>query len=260
MFINPTFDKLRAMRLQHLARILERQMEDPAVVQLSFEERLSLLVDQLWVERENRGLTRRLQNAHLKLEACLEDWDYGPARGLDRALARSLSTSQWVRAHHNLLIVGPCGVGKTYLACAFAQRAIRDGFTALYARASRLFRDLAVARADGSLDKLWSQLVRVDVLVVDDWAMAALAESERRDFREICEDRYLARSTVLASQMPVACWHEQIGDPTLADAILDRLVHNAYRIELKGGSMRKHLGLPGADQPADPSDSPGGKS
>jgi DNA replication protein DnaC len=123
-----------------------------------------------------------------------------------------------------------------------------------------LFRDLAVARADGSLDKLWSQLVRVDVLVVDDWAMAALAESERRDFREICEDRYLARSTILASQMPVACWHEQIGDPTLADAILDRLVHNAYRIELKGGSMRKHLGLPGVDQPADPSDSPGGKS
>jgi DNA replication protein DnaC len=260
MFINPTLDKLRAMRLRDLARVLERQMEDPAVVQLSFEERLSLLVDRLWVERENRALARRLKKAHLKMQACLEDLDYVSARGLDRAVVRSLSTSQWVRAHHNLLIVGPCGVGKTYLASAFAHRAIRDGFTALYARASRLFRDLAVARADGSLDKLLAQLGRVDVLVVDDWAMAPLSDSERRDFREICEDRYLARSTVLASQMPVACWHEQIGDPTLADAILDRLVHNAYRLELKGASMRKTRSLPSVESPTEQPNRTGGKA
>ena len=247
MFINPTLDKLRAMRLRDLAEALQRQMEDPALGQLSFEERLSLLVDQLWVVRENRALARRLQKSRLKMQACLEDTDYLHPRGLDRALVRSLSTSQWVRSHHNLLIVGPCGVGKTFLASAFAHRAVRDGFTALYTRAPRLFRELAVARADGSLDPLLARLAKVDVLVVDDWAMAPMTESERRDFRENCEDRYLARSTVLTSQIPVAGWHEQIGDPTLADAILDRLVHNAYRIELQGASMRKTKAGFGAD-------------
>ncbi len=249
MFINPTLDKLRAMRLRDLAEGLQRQMEDPSQAQLSFEERISLLVDQLWIGRENRALARRLQQARLKMQACLEDMDYQHPRGLDRALVRTLSTSQWVRAHHNLLIIGPCGVGKTYLASAFAHRAIRDGFTALYTRAPRLFRDLAVARADGSLDNLLSQLARVDVLVVDDWMMAPLTESERRNFREICEDRYQLRSTLLTSQLPVSHWHEQIGDPTLADAILDRLVHNAYRIELQGASMRKNKGLPGPENP-----------
>lgn len=251
MLINPTLDKLRAMRLRGLAEALVRQMEDPAMAQLAFEERISLLVDHLWTWRENRALARRLQKARLKMQACLEDIDYRHPRGLDRALVRSLSTSQWVRSHHNLIIVGPCGVGKSFLACAFAHRAIRDGFSALYTRAPRLFRELAVARADGSLDKLFAQLTRADVLVVDDWAMAPLTEPERRDFREICEDRYQARSTLLTSQIPVANWHEQIGDPTLADGILDRLVHNAYRIELKGASMRKTQNPPSEENPGE---------
>lgn len=244
MFINPTLDKLRAMRLRGLAEALTRQLEDPAMAQLAFEERISLLVDHLWTWRENRALARRLQKARLTMQACLEDIDYQPPRGLDRALVRGLSTSQWVRSHHNLIIIGPCGVGKSFLASAFAHRAIRDGFSALYRRAPRLFRELATARADGSLDQLFAQLARVDVLVVDDWAMVPLTDSERRDFREICEDRYQTRSTLLTSQIPVANWHEQVGDPTLADGILDRIVNNAYRIELRGESLRKTKALP----------------
>lgn len=244
MFINPTLDKLRAMRLRGLAEALTRQLEDPAMAQLAFEERISLLVDHLWTWRENRALARRLQKARLNMQACLEDIDYRHPRGLDRALVRGLSTSQWVRSRHNLIIIGPCGVGKSFLASAFAHRAIRDGFSALYRRAPRLFRELATARADGSLDQLFAQLSRVDVLVVDDWAMVPLTDSERRDFREICEDRYQTRSTLLTSQIPVANWHEQVGDPTLADGILDRIVNNAYRIELRGESLRKAQALP----------------
>lgn len=239
MFINPTLEKLHTLRLTGMAEAFQQQIEDPEMSQLSFEERFSLLIDRQWIWRENKALARRLKNAHLKLQAALEDIDYRHPRGLDRSLVRSLATSQWVTQHHNLLILGPCGVGKTFLACAFAQKAIRDGFTALYTRAPRLFRDLAVARADGSLDKLLAKIARLDVFIVDDWAMNPLAESERRDFLEICEDRYGTRSTIVTSQLPVTHWHEQIGEPTLADSILDRLVHNAYRIELEGASLRK---------------------
>jgi DNA replication protein DnaC len=164
-------------------------------------------------------------------------------RGLDRALVRSLAqNSAWVGQHQNLFLIGPTGTGKSFLVCALAEKACRDGYTALYTRASQLFRDLSLAQADGSLRSRLARLAKMDVLVVDDWAMAPLSDLERRDFLEICEDRYQIRSTILTSQLPVAQWHAQIGDPTLADSILDRLVHNAHRIEMQGGSMRKKRG------------------
>lgn len=182
---------------------------------------------------------RKPRDACFKIAAAVEGVDYRHPGRLDRQLIRTLSASEWVRQHQNLLIIGPCGVGKSFLACTLAHKAVRDGFSAFYCRAPRLLRDLAVARADGSFAKLLDRLARVDVLVVDDWAMAPLADGERRDFLEICDDRYSTRSTVLTSQVPVAHWHDQIGDPTVADSILDRLVHNAHRIELQGPSMRK---------------------
>jgi DNA replication protein DnaC len=186
-------------------------------------------------------LSRRLAQARFKLSAAVEDIDFHHSRGLDRKLIRSLTTdSRWVRQHHNLFLLGPTGIGKSYLACALAHKACRDGYSALYTRAAQLFRDLAVARADGSLPRRLLRLARIDVLIVDDWAMAPLNEVERRDFLEVCDDRYQLRSTILTSQLPVSKWHAQIGDPTLADSILDRLVHNAHRIELDGESIRKH--------------------
>ena len=248
MLIKPTQERLRAMRLSGMAEAFATQMEDAGAAQLSFEERFSLLVDQEWLARQNRALQRRLKVARLGQQACLEDIDYKHQRGLDRALVKSLSTSQWITSHHNLLITGPTGIGKSFLGCALAHKAVRDGFIALYLRASRLFQNLSIARADGSLQELFRKIARTDLLVVDDWAMHPMSETERRDFLEICEDRYERRSTVLTSQFPLAQWHKQIGDPTTADSILDRLVHNAYRIELKGESLRKAKGKGGPKQ------------
>ena len=243
MPINQTLEKLHSMRLTGLAEALTQQLEDPDSSVLSFEERIGWLIDRHWLWRENQVQARRLKNAHLKdSQACLEDIDYRPARGLDRSLVRSLATCDWITRHQNLILLGPCGVGKTFLACAFAQQAIRQGHTAFYTRQPVLFRELSMARADGTLHKLLAKLARVEILIVDDFAMTALAESERRDFLEICEDRYNTRSTILTSQIPIADWHQQIGDPTLADSILDRLVHNAHRLQLEGGSMRKRSG------------------
>ena len=180
--------------------------------------------------------------------ACIEDIDYRTPRGLDRQLVRSLTQeSAWVREHQNLFLIGPTGVGKTWLARAFAQKACRDGYRALFYKAAELFRHLATARADGSHTRLLYQLGRLDLLIVDDWAMAPMTEAERRDFLEICDARYQTRSTLLTSQLPVASWHAQIGDPTIADSILDRLVHNAHRIDLKGESMRKKRGPKGKE-------------
>jgi DNA replication protein DnaC len=240
MFINQTIDKLHEMRLTGMAEALTEQLNNPDHSELSFEERIAWLVDRHWSWRENRSLKRRLANAKLRdREASVEAIDFRRPRGLDRSVIRSLAACQWVERHHNLIITGPCGVGKSFLACALAQKAIRERYTGLYTRQPPLLRDLAIARADGSLDKRLGQLARVDVLIIDDWMMTALGESERRDILEIVEDRYNTRSTILTSQIPIDQWHEQIGDPTSADSILDRLVHNAYRIELKGESMRK---------------------
>ena len=200
-------------------------------------------MDRQWNWRQNQALARRLHVAKLRGNACIEEIDYRAARGLDKSVIRGLAQdSAWVRNHEHIFILGPTGVGKSFVASALAQKACRDGYSALYTRAAALFRDLALARADGSLRLLLGKLSRIDVLVIDDWAMAPLTEPERRDFWEICEDRYQVRSVILTSQLPVARWHEQIGDPTVADGILDRLVHNAHRIEMRGDSMRKKRG------------------
>jgi len=243
MLNQQTVEKLYALRLPGMAEGFRAQSEQAGITELSFEERFALLVDQQWNWRQNRALERRLTNAKLRHRACVEDIDFRQPRGLDRALLRSLTQdSAWVRQHQNVFLIGPTGIGKSFLACALAEKACRDGFTAWYTRAAQLFRNLALARADGSLRSLLAQLARLDVLVVDDWALAPLADTERRDFLEIAEDRYQLRSTILTSQLPVAKGHEQIGDPTLADSILDRLVHNAHRLELRGESMRQKRG------------------
>ena len=240
MLHQPTIEKLLAMRMEPMVETWRSFEQDDNAAQLTFEEKLSLMVDRLWTWRQNLALERRLRYAKLRGNACIEDIDYRASRGLDRTVMRSLATdSGWVARHENVFIVGPTGVGKSYLASALAPKACRDGYLVFYIRAAALFRDLALARADGSLRNLLARLSRVDVLVIDDWAMAPLQETERRDFWEICEERYQTRSTILTSQVPVAQWHEQIGDATIADGILDRLVHNAHRIELRGESMRK---------------------
>jgi DNA replication protein DnaC len=245
MLNQPMIEKLLAMRLNGMVEALKAQEQDRAVNELSFLERFALLVDQQWSWRENQALARRLKAAKLKGSACVEDIDYRAARGLDKAVVRALAKdSAWVSKHENIFVIGPCGVGKSFIAMALAQKACRDGYSALYVRAAALSRELALARADGSLRHFLARLARVDVLVVDDWAMAPLSENERREVWEICEDRYQARSTVLTSQLPVSRWHEQIGDPTIADGILDRLVHNAHRIEMRGESMRKKRNPP----------------
>jgi DNA replication protein DnaC len=239
MLNQPTLEKLQTMKLHGMADAFRAQLETTDTSQLSFEERFAMLVDQQWLWKENRALARRLRAAKLKERGVIEDIDYQHPRGLDRKLIRTLASSEWVRQHQNLLLIGPTGIGKTWLGCALAQKACRDGFTILHKRSSELFRDLAVAHVDGSFGRLLTRLSRIDVLVLDDFAMAPLKDSERRDFLELCDDRYQRRSMILTSQLPLAHWHEQIGDPTLADSILDRLVHNAYRIELNGESMRK---------------------
>jgi DNA replication protein DnaC len=243
MLKQPMIEKMLALRLLGMVEALRNQEQDASSRELSFLDRLGLLVDQQWNWRENQALGRRLKSAKLRNNACIEEIDYRTTRGLDKSVIRALAQeSAWAGKHENIFVLGPTGVGKSFVASALAQKACRDGYSALYTRAQSLFRDLAMARADGSLRNLLARLARVDVLVIDDWAMAPLSEPERRDFWEICEERYQVRSTVLTSQLPVARWHEQIGDPTLADGILDRLVHNAHRIEMRGDSMRKNRG------------------
>ena len=242
MLNQPTLEKLQTMHLHGMAEAFRGQAQQTGLADLSFEERLAMLVDQEWIWRQNRALARRLTQAKFRYRASVEDIDFRLARGLDRSLVRSLTqNSAWVHQHQQVFLVGPTGVGKTWLACALAEKACRDGFTAFFRSAPKLFRDLALARADGSLSSFLARLAKIDVLVVDDWLNSALAETERRDFLEICEDRYQLRSTILTSQIPLKRWHEQIGDPTLADSILDRLVHNAHQIELQGKSARKEL-------------------
>jgi DNA replication protein DnaC len=242
MLNQPTLEKLQTMKLHGMAEAFRAQLETADASQLNFEERFAMLVDQQWLWKENRALARRLRVAKLKERGVIEDIDYQHPRGLDRKLIRTLASNEWVRQHQNLLLIGPTGIGKTWLGCALAHKACRDGFTILHKRSSELFRELAVAHVDGSFGRQLTKFARIDVLVLDDFAMAPLKDSERRDFLELCDDRYQRRSMILTSQLPLAHWHEQIGDPTLADSILDRLVHNAYRIELNGESIRKKRG------------------
>jgi DNA replication protein DnaC len=239
MLNQPTLEKLHVMKLHGMAEAFRAQLETIDTGQLSFEERFALLVDQQWLWKENRALARRLRWAQLKERGTLEDMDYQHPRGLDRQLLRTLASSEGVKQHQNVILIGPTGIGKTWLGCALAQKACRDGFTVLHKRGAELFGEFSVAHADGSFGKLLLRLSRIDIRVLDDFAMAPLKDGERRDFGELCDERYQSRSLILTSQMPIAHWHEQIGDPTLADSILDRLVHHAYRLELSGESMRK---------------------
>ena len=239
MLKHPTLDKLQDLKFTGMAAALADQMAMPDIEELAFEERLGLLVDREITERENRRLTNRLRRARLRHNAALEDIDYRSARGLDKGLIQSLAACQWVREHLNVLITGPTGVGKTWLACALAHKACREGHTAQYIRLTRLLRELMIAKGDGRYPKLLANLAKVEVLILDDWGLMKLNAENRRDLLEVLEDRHGSRSTVATSQLPIEEWHAVIGDPTLADAILDRLVHNAYKINLKGESMRK---------------------
>lgn len=251
MLRHPTVSRLQTLRLPGMAQALEEQLTQPDIDQLGFEERLGLLVDREVTHRENRVLQGRLSRARLRQQACLEDVDTRTPRGLDRATLARLGTGTWLREHHNVLITGPAGVGKSYLACALAQQACRLGFSARYLRLPRLLEELAIARADGSYAKLLRRLAKVDVLVIDDWALAPLGVDGRRDLLEILDDRYQLRSTLVTSQLPVDQWHAYIGEATLADAILDRLIHASYRIALKGDSMRRK-NAPNLTEPGSP--------
>lgn len=240
MLTEPTMDKLRAMRLEGMAEGFAQQQKNADVIKLGFDERFGMLVDAEWMHRENRRLSRALREAKLKLaQACIEDIDYSARRELDKAVVRQLATCRWVTEHQSILVTGMTGTGKTYVACALAQQACRKGFRAIYRRASRLFDEVRLARADGTLARLLARLARVDVLVIDDFAIAPVADDERRDLLEILEDRYGMRSTIVTSQLEPKDWHDYLADPTLADAICDRLVHNAHRLVLKGPSKRK---------------------
>jgi DNA replication protein DnaC len=240
MLNEPTMERLAALRLHGLLEAWQQQQRQADMATLGFDERFALLVEAEWLYRENQRLTRALKEAKLKLsQACVEDIDYPARRELDRAQIRQLASCRWVQEHHNILITGATGTGKTFVACALAQKACRSGYRAVYRRASRLFDELTLARADGTYARVLQRLARIDVLIIDDWALAAVQEPERQDLLEILEDRHGTRSTIVTSQLPVPKWHAHIGDPTLADAICDRLLHNAHRLVLKGPSRRK---------------------
>lgn len=239
MLIHPTVERLRSLGLTAMADTVVELQNNPEAAAMPHADWLGLLIDREVTARDNRRLTRRLTNAKLRQAATVENVDYRTARGLDRSLFQTLTSSQWIRDCNHLAIVGPTGTGKSWLACALGHKACRDGFSVLYKRVSRLFADLAQARGEGRLVRLIASLERVNLLILDDWGPEPLAADQRRDLLEIVDDRYDKGSLLITSQVPVSQWHDVIADPTLGDAILDRIIHNAHRIELKGDSLRR---------------------
>jgi len=239
VFTNPTVEMLRKMRLSAMAQAYLDQRDRPEDQQLSFDERFAMIVDREFLARKDSRVARLLKDAHLRLQAVPENIDYRSSRGLDRGLMQSLMQGDWIRARHNVLLTGPTGVGKTYIACALGNAACRQGLTTLYYRMPRLLSELSVALGDGSYPKRLTKLASVDLLILDDWGIAPMTDAQGRDLLEVVDDRATSRSTLIASQLPLDHWHGVIKDPTVADAVLDRLVHNAHRIALTGESMRK---------------------
>jgi len=240
MLTEPTIDKLKTLHLYVMANAWIAQRSDPAMLEIDFDARFGMLVEAETLARDNKKIDRLLREAKLRIpSASLEDVDFSAKRELDRTVIRSLGTGRWIAEHQNILITGMTGVGKTYIACALAQLACRLGLRAAYRRAPRLLEELSLARADGTYTRLLGRLAKIDVLVIDDWGLSPLTDPQRRDVLEVVEDRHGSRSTVLASQLPVEKWHDYLGDPTIADAVLDRLVHNAHRIKPKGPTRRK---------------------
>ena len=239
MLIEPTIEKLKAMRLDAMACLWREQASKPDFHQLTFDERFGMLVDAEWLHRENKRIATSLRDAKLRLtSACVEDIDYPAPRELDRAQIRQLATCRWVVEHQNVLITGATGTGKTYVACALAQQACRKGHRAIYRRATRLFSELVLARADGTYARLLAKIARADVLVIDDFAMTPITDNERRDLFEVLDDRHGTRSTIISSQVPYKRFHDYINESTHADAICDRLIHGAHKLVLKGPSRR----------------------
>jgi DNA replication protein DnaC len=239
MLTHPTYERLIALGLTGMAKALEEQRRQSDLAALDFEERLALMVDRETIERENKRLVTRLKFARLRQSAVVEDINMKAPRSLDKALFQKLVAGDWIERHQNLLIIGQAGVGKSFIACALGHKACRDNRSVLYYRLPRLFDALLLARGDGRYGRLLKTLARVTLLILDDWGLAPLTPEQERDLLEILDDRHGCSSTIVTSQLPVEHWHELIANPTIADAILDRLIHNAHRLILKGDSMRK---------------------
>jgi DNA replication protein DnaC len=239
MLIEHSLEKLYAMKLNAMADGFKEQLQQHDINELCFEERFALLVDRQWSWKEDRRMNRLLSNAKLKINGCIEDIDYKTPRGIDKSVILRLANCDWIRTAQNIIISGPTGVGKTYMACAMANSACRMGFSAFYIRIPKLFQELAIAKGDGTYPKIMKKLTQAKVLVLDDFGLAPMSAPERRDLLEVIEDRHALSSTIVGTQLPIESWHGNIRDPTIADAILDRLIHNAHKINLKGESMRR---------------------